>query len=181
MGLVHLTIHLRGNAVWRPNNVLVPIWSSYPMLPLPRTGIAQSVQRRATGSTTKVRFPARVRDSSLLHSIQSGSGAHPASYAMATGGSFPNVKRPRREADHSPPSTAGQEWWSNTSTPPYIFTAWQRDNFTFTLSSLYHHNLLFILRSFLYNGDFLSRLQKHMALRSRDRRANCHEFDLGLS
>jgi hypothetical protein len=33
-------------------------------------------------------------------------GAHPASCRMGTGGSFPGVKRPRREADHSPPSSA---------------------------------------------------------------------------
>jgi hypothetical protein len=28
------------------------------------------------------------------------SGAHPASYPKGTGGSFPGVKRPGREADH---------------------------------------------------------------------------------
>jgi hypothetical protein len=30
----------------------------------------------------------------------------PASYPMRTGGSFAGVKRPGREADHSPPSNA---------------------------------------------------------------------------
>jgi hypothetical protein len=34
------------------------------------------------------------------------SGAHPASYPMGTGGSFPGVKRQGREADHSPPARA---------------------------------------------------------------------------
>jgi hypothetical protein len=39
--------------------------------------------------------------------VQTGSGAHPASYPMGTGGSFPGGKgRPGREADHSPPSSA---------------------------------------------------------------------------
>jgi hypothetical protein len=39
--------------------------------------------------------------------IQTGSGAHPASYPMGTGGSFPGGKvRPGRDADHSPPSSA---------------------------------------------------------------------------
>jgi hypothetical protein len=47
--------------------------------------------------------------------VQTGSGAHPASYpmgtamgtAMGTGGSFPGGKaRPGRDADHSPPSSA---------------------------------------------------------------------------
>jgi hypothetical protein len=34
--------------------------------------------------------------------VQTGSGAHPASYAMGTGGKA----RPGRDADHSPPSSA---------------------------------------------------------------------------
>jgi hypothetical protein len=38
--------------------------------------------------------------------LQTGSGAHPASYQMGTWGSFPGGKaRPGREADHSPPSS----------------------------------------------------------------------------
>jgi hypothetical protein len=37
----------------------------------------------------------------------------------------PGVKRPRREADHSPPSSAEvKNAWSYTSTPPYVFMAW---------------------------------------------------------
>jgi hypothetical protein len=31
------------------------------------------------------------------------------------------VKRSKYEANHSPPSSAGQQWWSCTSTPLYIF------------------------------------------------------------
>jgi hypothetical protein len=50
-------------------------------------GIAQSVQRRATGWTTGVRFPAG-QDFSLLHSVQTGSGAHLAPYPMDTGDPF---------------------------------------------------------------------------------------------
>jgi hypothetical protein len=35
--------------------------------------------------------------------VQTGSGAHPASYPMGTGGQFPGGKaRPGRDADHSP-------------------------------------------------------------------------------
>ena len=37
--------------------------------------------------------------------ILTGRGAHPASYAMDTG-SFPGVKRPGRDVDHPPPSSA---------------------------------------------------------------------------
>jgi hypothetical protein len=39
--------------------------------------------------------------------VQTGSEAHPASYPLGTGGSFPGGKaRPGRDADHSPPSSA---------------------------------------------------------------------------
>jgi hypothetical protein len=39
--------------------------------------------------------------------VQTGSGAHPASYPMGTGGPFPGGKaRPGRDTDHSPPSSA---------------------------------------------------------------------------
>jgi hypothetical protein len=47
-------------------------------------------------------IPGGARDFSLLHSIQTGSRAHPASYPMDTRDSFHGVKRLRREADHSP-------------------------------------------------------------------------------
>jgi hypothetical protein len=43
----------------------------------------------ATGWTAGVRFPSKARDFSLFHNLQTGSGAHPASYPMDTGGSFP--------------------------------------------------------------------------------------------
>jgi hypothetical protein len=43
---------------------------------------------------------------SLLHVVQTGSGVHPASYPIGTKDSFPGVKRPGREADHSPPTSA---------------------------------------------------------------------------
>jgi hypothetical protein len=52
---------------------------------------------------SRVRFPAGAGNFSLHHRVQNGSGAHPASYSMGTRGSFPVVKRPGREADHSPP------------------------------------------------------------------------------
>jgi hypothetical protein len=39
--------------------------------------------------------------------VQTGSGAHPASCSMGTGGPFPGGKaRAERDADHSPPSSA---------------------------------------------------------------------------
>jgi hypothetical protein len=54
-------------------------------------GIAQSVQRRAMGWTAGVRFPAEAINY-LLHSVQTGSEAHPASYTMGIGGSFSGCK-----------------------------------------------------------------------------------------
>jgi hypothetical protein len=42
-------------------------------------------------------------------SISSGFEAHPASCTMGTG-SFPEVKRPNRDADHSLPSSAVVEY-----------------------------------------------------------------------
>jgi hypothetical protein len=53
------------------------------------------------------------------------------------------VKRPGREADHSPPSSAEvKNAWSYTSTPPYVFMAWclvkHRDNFTLPLPFFTH-------------------------------------------
>jgi hypothetical protein len=55
----------------------------------------------------EVRSPAEVKDFSSSLCVQTGSGAHPASYTMGTGGLFPGGKaRPGRDADHSPPSSA---------------------------------------------------------------------------
>jgi hypothetical protein len=56
---------------------------------------------------SRVPFPAGAGNFSLHHHVQNGSGAPRASYQMGTRGSFPGVKRPGREADHSPPSSAG--------------------------------------------------------------------------
>jgi hypothetical protein len=54
-----------------------------------------------------VRFPAGAENFSLHHRyVQNGSGAYPVPYPMCTRGSFPGVKRPGREADHTPPSSA---------------------------------------------------------------------------
>jgi hypothetical protein len=54
----------------------------------------------------EVRSPAETEDFSSNLCVQTGSGAHPASCPMDTGGSFPGGKaRPGRDADHSPPSS----------------------------------------------------------------------------
>jgi hypothetical protein len=55
----------------------------------------------------EVRSPAEAKDLSCSLCVHTGSGAHPASCTMGTGGPFPGAKaRPGRDADHSPPSSA---------------------------------------------------------------------------
>jgi hypothetical protein len=54
------------------------------------------------------------------------------------------VKRPGREAGHSPPSSAEVNAWSYISIPQYVFMAWclvkHRDSFAFTfiMNVMYH-------------------------------------------
>jgi hypothetical protein len=68
--------------------------------------------------------PRKGQEVSPLHVVQTDSGAHPASYLMDTGGSFPRVKWTVREADHSPPNSAEvKNTWIYTATPPYVFMA----------------------------------------------------------
>jgi hypothetical protein len=54
-----------------------------------------------------VRSPAGAKHFSSNLCVQTGSGAHPASCTMGTGGPLPGGKaRPGRDADYSPPSSA---------------------------------------------------------------------------
>jgi hypothetical protein len=57
------------------------------------------------------RFPAGTGNFSLHHCVENGSGARPATYPMGTGALFLGVKRPGREADHSPPFSAEVKEW----------------------------------------------------------------------
>jgi hypothetical protein len=57
-----------------------------------------------------VRSSAEAKDISSSLCVQTGSGVHPASCTMGTGGPFPGGKaRPGRDAVHSPPSSAEVE------------------------------------------------------------------------
>jgi hypothetical protein len=60
-----------------------------------RDAAAQSVWRLTTGWMIGVRSPIEAEDFSSSLCIQTGSGAHPASYPMGTGCPFPEVKRGR--------------------------------------------------------------------------------------
>jgi hypothetical protein len=66
--------------------------------------IAQSLERRATGWMVGVRFSAGITHFSLLHSMQRGSGDHPALCTMGNGGGrgWKNISL-GREVDNSPP------------------------------------------------------------------------------
>jgi hypothetical protein len=54
----------------------------------------------------EVRFPAGAWNFSIRHRVKTGSGTHKVSYPMGTKNLSLGVKRPEREADHSPPSSA---------------------------------------------------------------------------
>jgi hypothetical protein len=70
-------------------------------------GEAQSVEHLTTDWKSIIRSPAEAEDFASSLCVQTGSGAHPASCTMGTGGPFPGDKaRPGRDADHSPSSSA---------------------------------------------------------------------------
>jgi hypothetical protein len=70
-----------------------------------------------------VRIPAGARDFSLLQNIRTVYQAHPASW-----GSFPGIKRPGREANHSPLFSSKTEW-SYTFTLTIQFDGVYTNNF----------------------------------------------------
>jgi hypothetical protein len=66
-----------------------------------------SVWLRAGRPGDRGSIPGGAKDFSFNLCVQTGSGAHPASFTMGTWGPFPGGKaRPGRDADHSPPSSA---------------------------------------------------------------------------
>jgi hypothetical protein len=75
----------------------------------------------ATSCRVGVGLPAG-QDFSLLHSVETSSGSHPACYPLSTWAFSPGVKRPECESSHSIPSSAKVK---NDTTlpplPPYIF------------------------------------------------------------
>jgi hypothetical protein len=71
-----------------------------------RAGITQAVGKWDRDWTTDVRSAAKSIDFCVLHSVQTGYGAHPTYYTKGIGGSFLGVKRPGRETLDSLPSSA---------------------------------------------------------------------------
>jgi hypothetical protein len=79
---------------------------------------ANSSERLATGWTAIVRFPVG-QEFSLLHKVQIGSGAHPASWVP--GDPSPGIQRQKREADCSHLSIAEvKNSWNCAFTLPYF-------------------------------------------------------------
>jgi hypothetical protein len=77
-----------------------------PIQSVPRT-LSTGVKRPKRDPTTHLHLDNSTSPYFYLHHrVQNDSGAHPASYPMGTRGSFPGIKRPGREADHSHPSSA---------------------------------------------------------------------------
>jgi hypothetical protein len=66
------------------------------------------------------RFPVGAR---FFAHVQTGPGAHPASCTMGTG-FIPGVKRPGRDADHPPPSSAEFEHEQNYTSNPHLGPLW---------------------------------------------------------
>jgi hypothetical protein len=96
--------------------------------------IAQSVWRLATGWTVQSgdRIPLGARFSSL---VKTGPGANPASYTMGTR-SFSWVKRPGRDLDHPPSSSADvkERVQLYLNPPVWVFVACSGVNCTFTFT-----------------------------------------------
>jgi hypothetical protein len=108
---------------------------------------------------SRVRFLAGAGNFSLHHRVQNGSGAHPPSYPMGTRCSFPGVKRPGREADHSPPSSAEVKEWAELylhfpNTPSWRGAQLKhRDNFTFMQYCIFI-DISFVSEMNIYRGQW---------------------------
>jgi hypothetical protein len=118
---------------YKLNHLISPLAGSHKSMASSRTrlitpDIDLKVKRNKplTGWTTeRSGFESRYgQEFSRLLVVQTGTRVHPTSYTMGTGISFPGVKRPRREADHSPPTSAEvKKMWIYTSTSQYAMKA----------------------------------------------------------
>jgi hypothetical protein len=66
-----------------------------------------------------------VKKFSRLRSVQPALGPIQPPIQWVSGVLLPGIKRPGRETDHSPPASAEvKKTWIYTSTPPYVFMAY---------------------------------------------------------
>ena len=64
-------------------------------------------------------FPTQPRYPSVLQNVQTPSWGQPSSYIVGTGARSSEIRRPEREADHLPSSSAeAKTEWNNTSYSP---------------------------------------------------------------
>jgi hypothetical protein len=90
-----------------------------------RSWIAQWYRAGLRAGWSGVWVPAEAGNFSLHHRVQTGSGAHPASYPLGTKDSFPGVKHPAREADHSPHLVSIRLREVVPPLPQYAFVVWR--------------------------------------------------------
>ena len=94
--------------------------------------------------------------------IQTGPGAHPASYTLGTG-SFPGVKRPGRSVDHPPHLARGlKKEYNYTSTPPWAFVACSRVTFTFNFTN--NNNSSFAIARIHLDSMSWCQIRQHVAV-----------------
>jgi hypothetical protein len=105
-------------------------------------------------------IPDRTEDFSSSPCVQTSSGAHPTSYPMGTGGSFPGGKaRPGRHAEHSPPSSAEVKYEQelyllSPHVPPWRVVG---QLYFLQVSNIFVHTVCFKLINFdFYMVPFLS-------------------------
>lgn len=78
----------------------------------------------------------------FLRNIQTGCDAHPASYSVGIGGSFPESKEPGCEIDHSPLfSAVVKNEWLSMSAPPVCLHDVHRNSFII----YFHHSYNILL------------------------------------
>jgi hypothetical protein len=96
-----------------------------------RAEVAQPVQYLTTDMANGLRSQADVKNLSCNLFIQTGSGAHPASCTIGTGGPFPGGKAwPGRDADRLTPSSAEVVNEEVYILSPYVYMAVLWDCFT---------------------------------------------------
>jgi hypothetical protein len=97
-------------------------------------GTVVDIATRLRAGRSGVRIPAEVRDFSFLQNLPYLLWGLVSLVFNGYQGSFPGVKRPGREVNHSPPSSAEvKNEWSYTSTPPICLHCVDRENFAFLI------------------------------------------------
>ena len=103
------------------------------------TSLSLPLSRRSlVGIATRLRIPIGAENFfPLFQNVQTGCISHPASCSVNIGDSLPRLKRPRREVNHLPASSAKvQNKWSYTCVLPIRLNVVGGENFTSVFVSL---------------------------------------------